>query len=115
MGTKLTGEPWASQGHDLGAPLSTLYLIPPPPSEWGLSPHMASRMRPQNWEAALRRWGKQHTCHSSHSLGEEGGARAQLRGDRKSQPPRPLVPSEDGNGEPGTPPLSHPHQLADTE
>ena len=38
-----------------------------------------------------------------------------MRGDRKSQPPRPLVPSEDGNGEPGTPPPSHPHQLADTE
>ena len=30
LGIKLTGEPWGSQGHDLGVPPSLLYLIPTP-------------------------------------------------------------------------------------
>lgn len=66
-GTRLTGKPWASQGHDPGAAPSLFSLAPPSPVSGVSVPHPRSS---GELGEGVRRCGRQNTCQSSHC--EEG-------------------------------------------
>lgn len=115
----LTGEPWGSRGHDPGAaPSLLLSLIPTPPQLVGVSPHTHSSRTGENLGKVPE--DSADITSAIRAAARAGGAALEgtVRAEQSSRSRGGCclwVPSENGNGEPGTPAGLHPHQLPDTE